>query len=122
MRLIFQNEATEEEIQAAKKPVKPAGKAKANPKRAAAKGSAVPPVERPPPPTPDSTKKLSPNPAPTKRLKGKQGQTKDAEETIKELQEAVIIPKSKSLSMFLCYMHFFAISTVYLEVCLLIGT
>lgn len=119
MRLCFQNEATEAEINASKSKVKPVGKAKSTPKAAAAKGKAVAPLQQPPPPTPDSVKK-SPNPAPAKRLKGKQGQ-KDGEETIKELQEAVNM-LSHSACTILYAMCLFNFNSISIEVCLLLGT
>ena len=80
--MAFSNEATADEIEASKRP-----KRKPPVKAAAAKSVTAPPV-KPSSPKP-SPGQPSPNPAPTKRLKGKQPNSDDPLKIIQQLQEAL---------------------------------
>ena len=77
----FSNEATPDEIEASKRPKRKPGV------KAAAKSVTAPRVKPPASPKP-SPGQPSPNPAPTKRLKGKQPQLDDPVKLIEQLKEA----------------------------------
>ena len=85
-------QATEEEVAAAKAAAnKPSAKAKPSPPKkilAATKKAAVPKVPEVPL-AETSPVKVSPNPAPHKRIKGKQPEALDPQKQIQELMEAV---------------------------------
>ena len=73
---------------AAKAANKPSAKAKPSPKKAATKKAAVPKVPEVPL-AETSPVKVSPNPAPHKRIKGKRPEVLDPQKQIQELMEAV---------------------------------